>query len=219
MYICANAAVMAPLANRPLAASAIPPPTVAEMATRAIRSPVSSELRKGDALRLVQNPVARLRYRDLWSGFRGKLPRQGIAQFIVDSMSHQAAYRDFVRIRRNTRAGGILAASPFLDEKLEPFLLNDLEERFFRPVIKLPARKALEKVLSPEVAWRKDDQGLRWDPKKFFSANREAVEPLFRHLPEHAPAPHAKINADYLRRLSAAAFIAAIESCRARVKD
>lgn len=160
-----------------------------------------------------RNPATKLSFPVVLGEFFSRNSSEGIAQAIVDSMSFGFVCDTALRIRRNTRAAGVYAVSPFLDPILEPFLLNDVEERFFRPVTKLPARKAIEKVLDERVAWRKDDQGLRWSPKKYIRANRDELSSLLAAGGKHVPEKRGKIDANFLNRLSVLAFFQAVERC------
>jgi hypothetical protein len=70
----------------------------------------------------------------------------------------------------------------------------------------MTSRLAMDKIISDEVVWRKDDQGLRWDPKRYIKFHKSTTDKIIeKHFKEKMKELN-EVNAKYLRYLEVASL-------------
>ena len=72
-------------------------------------------------------------------------------------------------------ASGIEVLSPFLDPRLATWINSPLTSFFQNGINKYPLREILSTLVPDSVAWRVDNQGLRWPVRKLFYANKGLI--------------------------------------------
>lgn len=119
---------------------------------------------------------------------------------------------DTDRVRNNIEVADITSFTPYFNKSLEKYMLIELEGRFHQKISKITSRLAMDKIISDEVVWRKDDQGLRWDPKKYIHFHKTKTDQIItKYL--HLNSNLSEVNAAYLRNLEVASLYALIEDC------
>ncbi len=81
----------------------------------------------------------------------------------------------------NAKAQGIDILMPFFDEKIANFILNDLDHFFIDGISKVPLRRLLERSVGREIAYRKDNQGLRWPVRRLLETCRPEIRQAIRN--------------------------------------
>ncbi len=113
---------------------------------------------------------------------------------------------DTNRVRNNIEVTGINSFTPYLDKSLEKYMLMEMENRFSYKITKMTSRLAMDKIISDEVVWRKDDQGLRWDPKRYIKFHKSTTDKIIeKHFKEKMKELN-EVNAKYLRYLEVASL-------------
>ena len=69
----------------------------------------------------------------------------------------------------------IESRSPLLDFRLLKFLGAHEKFKFYKGFNKYLLRSLLSKKVPHSISWRKDKQGLRWNPNEFLEKNRETI--------------------------------------------
>ncbi|KFL35123.1 MULTISPECIES: asparagine synthase-related protein [unclassified Sulfurospirillum] len=117
---------------------------------------------------------------------------------------------DTNRVRNNIEVSGISSFTPYFNKLLEKYMMLELEGRFHQKIPKIISRLAMDKIISDEVVWRKDDQGLRWDPKKYINFHKSKTDAIInKYL--NIDSQRLEVNAKYIRNLEVASLYALIK--------
>ena len=118
---------------------------------------------------------------------------------------------DTNRVRNNIEVSGIDSFTPYFNKALDKYMLMGMEERFKQKISKITSRLAMKDIISDEVVWRKDDQGLRWDPKKYIRFHKTKTDNLInKYFGDMKKVNLSDVNAKYIRYLEIASLYALI---------
>lgn len=116
---------------------------------------------------------------------------------------------DTNRVRNNIEVSGIDSFTPYFNKALDKYMLMEMDSRFNQKITKITSRLAMKDIISDEVVWRKDDQGLRWDPKKYIRFHKTETDNLIdKYFGNMKKVSLLEVNAKYIRYLEIASLYA-----------
>ena len=118
---------------------------------------------------------------------------------------------DTSRVRNNIEVSGINSFTPYFNKALDKYMIMEMEGRFNQKISKITSRLAMNKIIDDEVVWRNDDQGLRWDPKKYIRFHKSTTDAFLKKYFKEKKSNLGDVNARYLRHLEVAALYALMD--------
>lgn len=113
---------------------------------------------------------------------------------------------DTSRVRNNIEVSGINSFTPYFNNSLDKYMLMEMEGRFNQKISKITSRLAMDKIIDNEVVWRNDDQGLRWDPKKYIKFHKATTDKIIEKYFKEKKNDFSDVNAKYIRHLEVASL-------------
>jgi len=87
--------------------------------------------------------------------------------------------------RASAKANSIHIITPFLNKEVAQYIWSPLEGFYQKGINKFVLRTILAKYVSKEIAWRVDNQGLRWRPSTFYKKNLKSIKYLIKKHSHH----------------------------------
>jgi asparagine synthetase B (glutamine-hydrolysing) len=108
-------------------------------------------------------------------------PPESFSLYLYDEITQGSLQNWRVQHRASSLANDIQVITPFLRQNIARNIWSPLDNFYQKGINKFMLRNILAKYVPNEIAWRVDNQGLRWSTSKLYSNNRNEIAGTIRN--------------------------------------